>query len=125
MMRGSAAARRSNQDQAVLGKGLRVRGRVVGDGDLRIEAVIEGDVSVSGELSLDATGSISGTAEAQSLVISGELVGDAHAPHGSVSITSSGQVRGNIVAATLSIDEGAQLDGQVEAEFDLPEPLLG
>ncbi len=124
-MRGSAAARRSNPDQAVLGKGLHVRGRVQGDGDLRIEAAIEGDVSVSGELSLDEGGSISGTVEAQSLVVSGELEGDVHAPQGSVAITASGQVRGNIHAATLSVDEGAQLDGQVEAEFDLPEQLLG
>jgi len=98
---------------------------VQGDGDLRIEGTIEGDVSISGELTLDEGASVSGTAEAQSLIIAGELEGDIHAPAGSVTITSSGQVRGSIQAATLSVDEGAQLDGQVEAEFDLPEPLLG
>ena len=45
---------------SVLGRGARVRGRIGGEGDLRVEGQVEGDVVVSGELSIEEGGAITG-----------------------------------------------------------------
>jgi cytoskeletal protein CcmA (bactofilin family) len=106
-------------DPAVLGKGLRVRGRVRGDGDLRVEADIEGDIQVGGALELAAGATVNGGVEAASLLVSGTLDGDVNAK-GAVAITASGTVRGDIKAAELSLEEGGNFVGHVDADFELP-----
>ncbi|RLB57084.1 MAG: hypothetical protein DRI90_18235 [Deltaproteobacteria bacterium] len=109
-------------ERAVLGAGLQVRGRVRGDGDLCIKAVIEGDVTVSGALELSAGAKVNGAVEADSLVVAGALEGDVTA-RGVVAIAATGSVSGNIAAGELSMDEGASFVGRVDADFDLPEAI--
>lgn len=109
-------------DSAVLGRGLRVRGRVRGEGDLRVEAQIEGDVVVSGALQLEDGASIHGGVEAASLVVAGTLEGDVSA-RGTIAITASGSLRGDVSAAELSLDEGGTFVGNVDADFDLPKAI--
>ena len=106
----------------MLGKGLRVRGRVRGAGDLRVEATIEGDVVVDGALDLGDGSSVAGGIEAQSVTISGELTGDVTA-QGSVAITATGSVQGNVKASEVSLEEGGRFIGEIDADFDLPEVL--
>jgi cytoskeletal protein CcmA (bactofilin family) len=55
-------------------------------------------------------------------VVFGSPEGDATAQR-SVAIQSGGRVRGDIHAPELSLEEGGALEGQVEAEFELPEEL--
>jgi cytoskeletal protein CcmA (bactofilin family) len=109
-------------EPAVLGKSLRVRGRVRGEGDLRIEGVIEGDVVVSGALELGEGASVQGGVQAASLTVSGALEGDASAD-GPIAVTSTGSLRGDVKATELTLDEGATFVGQVEADFELPDAI--
>ncbi len=106
----------------MLAKGLRVRGRVHGRGDLRVEAQIEGDVVVDGALELEAGGAVAGAVQAASVTVAGELVGDVIA-RTSVAITASGSVQGNIKATELSLQEGGRFIGEIDADFDLPEAI--
>jgi cytoskeletal protein CcmA (bactofilin family) len=115
-------AKRSGGGTAVLGKGLRVRGRVRGDGDLRVEADVEGDVVVSGRLELAEGATVTGSVQATSLVVEGTLDGDL-AVEGSVAIAASGRVSGDVKAAEFTLDEGASFVGQVDADFDLPDAI--
>jgi cytoskeletal protein CcmA (bactofilin family) len=107
---------------AVLGKGLQVRGRVRGDGDLHVDAQIDGDVSVSGALELGEDGSLSGSLSAASALIRGSLDGEVDVS-GHLVISASGSVRGDVRAAELTLDEGGSFEGSIEAEFDLPEAI--
>jgi cytoskeletal protein CcmA (bactofilin family) len=123
----SAAAARGTSDEAsasVLGRGARVRGRIGGDGDLRVEGEIEGDVTVSGELSIEEGASIRGDVGAATVIVGGDLKGDV-AAHGSVTIRATAQVEGNLAGAEVSLDEGASFHGRIDAEFDLPLELAG
>lgn len=105
-----------------MGEGLRVRGRVRGEGDLRIGATIEGDVVVTGALELEAAGAVNGAVEAESMVVSGTLEGDV-STKGAVAITAGGSVRGNISASEISLEEGGTFVGRVDADFELPEAI--
>ncbi len=113
---------RGSSEPAVLGKGLRVRGRVRGEGDLRVEASVEGDIEVSGALELAPGATVTGAVQAQEVVVSGALEGDVNAT-GPVTITTTGSLRGEVSAAELQIEEGGQLVGTVEAKFDLPDAI--
>ena len=48
----------------VIGRGVRIRGRIQGDGDLAIEGHVEGEVAVSGELLIEAAGLVGAAAGA-------------------------------------------------------------
>lgn len=127
MARGSAVERsrtsETSESTSVLGRGARVRGRVSGDGDLRVEGQIEGGVTLSGELAIDETGSITGDIDAASVTIAGVLLGNVVA-HGAVMIRAGARVEGNMGGAEVSLEEGASFAGRIEAEFDLPAELM-
>ncbi len=108
--------------RAMLGAGLQVRGRIRGDGDLCIEAVVEGDVTVSGALELSEGAKVNGAVEADSVVVAGALEGDVTA-RGAVAITATGRLSGNIAAGELTMEEGASFVGRVDVDFDLPEVI--
>ncbi len=127
MARGSAVERsrtsETNESSSVLGRGARVRGRVSGEGDLRVEGQIEGDVTLSGELSIDEAGSITGDIDAAAVTIAGALQGNV-ASRGAVTISAGARVEGNMGGAEVSLEEGASFVGRIEAEFDLPAELM-
>jgi cytoskeletal protein CcmA (bactofilin family) len=127
MARGQAAERSdtvdSDESPSVLGRGTRVRGHVAGEGDLRIEGQVEGEVSISGDLAIEDGGVLIGDLTAGAVVIAGELKGDVTA-RGSVTIHATAKVEGNMAAVEVNIEEGASFSGQIEAEFDLPAELL-
>jgi cytoskeletal protein CcmA (bactofilin family) len=127
MARGSAVERsrtsETSESTSVLGRGARVRGRVSGDGDLRVEGQVEGGVTLSGELAIDETGSITGDIDAESVTIAGVLLGNVVA-RGAVMIRAGARVEGNMGGAEVTLDEGASFAGRIEAEFDLPAELM-
>ncbi|MFT3775579.1 MAG: polymer-forming cytoskeletal protein [Minicystis sp.] len=108
----------------MLGRGARVRGRVGGDGDLRVEGQIEGDVRISGQLAIEEGAAITGDVEASAVVIGGALTGDV-AARGAVTIRAGAKVEGNLGGSEIVLEEGASFQGRIDAEFDLPAELLG
>jgi cytoskeletal protein CcmA (bactofilin family) len=103
-----ARTRTGTGSEAVIGRSTRVRGRVTGEGDLRIEGHLEGDVDVKG-----------------ALTISGELEGDIRADGGTVHLEAGAKVRGDIQGESVSMDEGAEYVGNLNADFELPAELGG
>ena len=97
----------SSQAAATIGRAARVRGRITGDGDLLVEGAVEGDISVGGDVTL-----------------SGVVEGDIES-RGAVHIVSGARVRGNVRSDEVSLDEGAEFEGELSAEFDLPADLQG
>lgn len=126
MAQGAAAAPHSPSaaTDSVLGRASRVRGRVHGDGALRVEGAIEGDVQVSGDVEIDDGGSVTGDVEAGALTVSGQLTGNASA-RGPITIRATARVAGDMLGAEVVLEEGAAFTGRIEAEFDLPAELTG
>lgn len=123
MARGSATAQSSTSEgSAVLGRGARVRGRIRGEGSLVVDGQVEGDVTVTGELAIGDSGTITGDIDAAAVSIGGVLTGDV-AARGAVAIRAGAKVVGNMGGTEVSIEEGASFIGRIEAEFDLPAEL--
>lgn len=113
---------KGSNEAAVLGGGLRVRGRVHGEGDLRIEANVEGDVTVTGALELGQGAEVRGSVSARAVTIAGLLEGDV-AARGEVVVTATGALCGDIEASGLVLEEGGKFHGLVASDFELPEAI--
>lgn len=118
--RGADAA--SAEETNVLGRTVRVRGRVLGDGDLRVEGDVEGDVRVRGSLEIAEGGVVTGNVAAHDVILSGTLTGDVEAD-GSVLIRAGSRIAGNMNGAEVALEEGAEFSGRIEAAFELPDGL--
>jgi cytoskeletal protein CcmA (bactofilin family) len=115
--------RPASRDAAVLGERVRIRGRISGEGDLSILGVVEGDIVVRGDLSIGEHARIdSENLEAQAVSIAGEVNGDVSAT-GAVRLGATARVKGDLKGSEVSIEEGAQFAGRIEADFELPAAL--
>lgn len=116
---------RPSSDVSVLGPSTRVTGRVYGDGALRVEGDVTGNVQISGEAEIAAGGSVEGNVAAASLDIGGTLVGDVVA-QGPVAIRSGAVVRGELRGSEVSIEPGSRVSVRLATDFELDlGPLVG
>jgi cytoskeletal protein CcmA (bactofilin family) len=117
----------SSGGDAIIGRTTRVRGRITGDGDLVVDGIVEGDISVRGDLTIGegakATCHDRGI-DAHAVTVRGELDGDVSA-RGIVRLEAGARVRGDIRGESVAIEEGAEFSGRLESEFELPPELGG
>jgi len=105
-------------ETSVLGATTRVTGRVHGEGALRIEGTIEGDVSVSGPTEIGPGAAVEGDLSAESIDASGRLIGDATA-RGAIAVRAGAEVRGDMKAGSISIEPGSKVDVRLDTAFAL------
>src|SRR5262245_22573519 len=107
---GSAAASSGTSSTCVIGAKTVIKGEISGDEDVLVEGTIEGQVRIARDLRVGPGGVVRATVEAQSVVISGEMVGDCSAVS-RVEIQATGRLTGNIRAPKVIIAEGALFKG--------------
>lgn len=111
-------------EAALIGESTRIRGRVNGSGDLRVDGQVNGEILLSqGDLTLGESARVDATVRADNIHVSGQLEGDVQT-QGQLTVASGASVRGNVRAKTLTLEEGANFSGQLDADFDLPAELM-
>ena len=97
-----------------LGPGLRIRGEITGNEDLRLDCKVEGLVSIGGfRLTVGPTAHIDGDIVAREAVISGAVNGDIRACD-RIEIMKSASIVGDLITGKITIEEGANFKGSVE-----------
>lgn len=105
-----AAATTATSTVCVIGPKTLVKGEVTGDEDVVVDGTVEGQIRITRDLRIGNGGIVRATVEAQSIVISGEVVGDCGAAT-RVEIQATGRVTGNLRAPRIVIAEGAMFKG--------------
>ena len=104
------------KDQTIntfLGKDTKFEGILNFNGTVRIDGHFKGEItSTEGNLIVGEFGMIDADIHVSQIIISGEIRGNIIAEH-KIDIQPQGKVFGNIQAPTLSIQEGAILEGDV------------
>lgn len=108
--------------ETVLGRSVRIRGRISGEGNLVVQGSLEGDVVLRGDFTLDEGADAQSSISANDVTVAGVLEGGIQA-EGEVTVTATGKLRGDVRAAQVTIEDGAAFAGRLEAEFDLPAEL--
>ena len=105
-----AAAAARTATTCVIGTKTTVKGEISGDEEILVEGTVEGQIKINKDLRVGQSGVVKATVDAQSVVVSGELIGDCHAAH-RVEIQATGRLTGNIRAPRVVIAEGAVFKG--------------
>lgn len=111
--------------ETILNQGTTLRGRLTGDGDVRIYGTVQGEVVLRGTLAVGEGGALQGgTVEASDITVEGELSGEINAAR-SLVVFPSGALRGRVRGGALRVHEGATLSCEFDCDFELPEELRG
>ena len=97
----------------VIGRGVRVRGRIHGEGDLTIGGHVEGEIVLAGELTVDAGGLVGANVSARAIVVHGAVRGDLTGEE-VVRLEEGARVVGDIRAPRIAIAKGALVRGLVQ-----------
>lgn len=93
----------------IIARDLKIEGEITSAGLIEIEGVIKGSIKGNSVI-LREEGYVEGTIIAESLSIRGKFDGTIRAQN--ISITSKAKVIGNIEYGSLSVEDGASIDGQ-------------
>jgi len=101
---------------AVIGASIRIKGELFGDEDLIIQGHVEGSIELKkNNLTVGAQGSFKANCRARIITVEGKVEGDLYGDERIV-IKQSGDVRGNIVAPRVSLEDGAKFKGSIDME---------
>jgi cytoskeletal protein CcmA (bactofilin family) len=104
----------SGNPTSYLGPGLRVKGDITGNEDLKLDSTVDGLVSIGGfRLTVGPAAHLNANIVAREAVISGEVKGDISACD-RIEIKKSASIVGDISTNKIVIEEGAYFYGGVE-----------
>src|SRR5213594_4602589 len=101
-------------DQATIGKSLVIKGEVTGSESLYIDGRVEGSINLSGNrVTVGRNGVVAANINAREIVVLGKVRGNLTASD-RVDIRSDGSLTGDVVAARISIEDGAFFKGGID-----------
>jgi cytoskeletal protein CcmA (bactofilin family) len=105
------------EGSTVIGKSVIIRGELSGHEDLYIDGDVEGTITLpDSRVTIGPNAQIRADVNASEVIIFGKLTGNIHSS-GRVDLRQSAQVKGDILAGRLSIEESAVLTGRVELKI--------
>src|ERR1700690_3002664 len=101
-------------DQATIGKSLVIKGEGTGSESLYIDGRVEGSINLSGNrVTVGRNGVVAANINAREIVVLGKVRGNLKASD-RVDIRSDGSLTGDVVAARISIEDGAFFKGGID-----------
>src|ERR1700677_2950074 len=111
---GTSPASPAAADQATIGKSLVVKGEVTGSESLYIDGKVEGAINLPGNrVTVGRNGQVSANISAREVVVLGKVRGNINASD-RVDIRSEGSLTGDVIAARISIEDGAFFKGGID-----------
>ena len=101
-------------DQATIGKSLVIKGEVTGSESLYIDGRVEGSINLAGNrVTVGRNGVVAANINAREIVVLGKVRGNLTASD-RVDIRSDGSLTGDVVAARITIEDGAFFKGGID-----------
>jgi cytoskeletal protein CcmA (bactofilin family) len=100
----------------MIGPSITIKGEVSGEEDLLIQGRVEGTINLSSnQVSVGESGEVSANIQAKNVKIDGKVTGDITGIE-KVVISKSGNVRGNIIAPRVILEDGALFKGSIDMD---------
>ena len=101
-------------EQASISKGLFIKGEITGSESLFIDGKVEGSINLNGNrVTVGRNGVVSANINAREIVVLGKVRGNLTASD-RVDIRSDGSLTGDVIAARISIEDGAFFKGGID-----------
>ncbi len=98
---------------SIIGKTTRIRGRVTGAVDLEVQGLVDGEIAVDGDVTIDVHGMVGAGVRGRRLVVRGAVKGDLLGDE-AVVLEDGARVVGDVRAPRVAIATGALVRGFVE-----------
>ncbi|HEX5235928.1 MAG TPA: polymer-forming cytoskeletal protein [Silvibacterium sp.] len=110
----------NSETAASIGKSVQIFGEVKGSEDLIVDGTVEGTITLTeSRLTIGPNARVRANVSARDVVILGALTGNVTAT-GRVDLRAGSNLKGDIRAARLSIEENSLLSGKVELSNERP-----
>ena len=109
---------------SLLGKEIKVIGKITSKGALRLDGVLEGEIKAS-KLVIEKSAKVVGSVTSEDLVIRGRIIGPVFGKK--VRFGSSARVEGDTFHETIAIEDGAYYEGSIRrysGVSDTPKKLI-
>ena len=107
-----------SRSPATIGPSIQIVGDVTGNEDLRIEGRVEGTISLSDSvLTVGKDAQINATINVHAIFVEGKVEGDLKGEE-QVVVHSSGNVRGNIAAPRVTLEDGCKFKGSIDVDVE-------
>jgi len=103
--------------ESLIASDITIEGKIEGGGSVRIAGKFKGDVSVLGDLTVEAGAKLTGGVRADTVTIAGELEGSVEQAS-RIDLLPTGVVIGDLKAGSLTVAAGARMRGQAEFGWD-------
>ncbi len=111
----------AENEMALLGSSLQIKGEITGTEDLLIDGLVEGRIHLDErKLTVGATAKVTADIEARDVVVYGYLKGNVRA-QGRVEIKKDGAIIGNLTTAQIMIEDGTGFKGTIEIDRSVAE----
>lgn len=100
-------------DTTVIGRGTHVKARLTGQGDLEVQGHVDGEINVTGDVTVASGGLVGAAISGKRITIHGAVKGDLVAEE-AVHLEDGARVVGDIRAARIVMAPGALIKGYVQ-----------
>jgi cytoskeletal protein CcmA (bactofilin family) len=112
----STVSPKTARSVAMIGPSIKIKGEVSGDEDLLIQGQVEGTIHLkNNEVIVGESGHVSADILAKTIKIDGKVNGDITGTE-NVVISKLGNVRGNIIAPRVLLEDGAMFKGSIDMD---------
>jgi len=94
----------------IIGEGTEISGKLFVPGSIRVDGKIDGEVSISDQLTVGKTGFLKGTVKTKDAVIGGRMEGSLIVSN-RIELQKSAKIKVDLVCKLLVIEEGVVFDG--------------
>ncbi len=102
-----------DRNESVFGPGVTIDGKIEGDANVRIAGKFKGEIAIKGDLTIEKGANVNAKVNATNITLAGEINGNITAT-AHVKLAESGQLVGDLKAATMTVAPGARMRGRVE-----------
>jgi cytoskeletal protein CcmA (bactofilin family) len=102
-----------DRNESVFGPGVSIDGKIEGDANVRIAGKFKGEIVIKGDLTIEKGANVNAKVNATNVTLAGEVNGNITAS-ANVKLMESGQLVGDLKAATMTVASGSRMRGNVE-----------
>ena len=103
----------------VIGRQVRVKGSIDGEMPMVVAGEVEGVLQSKAPLVVETTGSVRAQVRCGEILIRGEIAGEVKASDW-IQMVGGSRVIGNLHSPEILMEEGAQFQGRIEMDFEIP-----
>lgn len=101
-----------SEAETIIGESVQVKGNFESNGNIIVNGLLDGEIKTKGAILVGDKSIINANIKAGEMAVKGEITGNLSIK-GYLSISSSAKILGDIECAQISIEKGAEINGNV------------